>query len=94
MTTDTSERGLWRLICTTLTGSACDPGPVPAADQVRGQPSTAPAGSAAGRGTTTGSTASIWASLRRSCPKRSPRWPRRWIFLRTIRPGESSWRHR
>jgi type I restriction enzyme R subunit len=27
--TDTSERGLERLICTALTGSACDPGPVP-----------------------------------------------------------------
>ena len=26
MTTDTSERGLERLICTALTGSACDPG--------------------------------------------------------------------
>ncbi len=25
MTTDTSERGLERLICTALTGSACDP---------------------------------------------------------------------
>ncbi len=28
MTTDTSERGLERLICTALTGSACDPGRV------------------------------------------------------------------
>ncbi|HET7584945.1 MAG TPA: type I restriction endonuclease subunit R [Gemmatimonadaceae bacterium] len=28
MTTDTSERGLERLICTTLTGSPCDPGTV------------------------------------------------------------------
>lgn len=28
MTTDTSERGLERLICTALTGSACDPGTV------------------------------------------------------------------
>ena len=26
MTTDTSERSLERLICTALTGSACDPG--------------------------------------------------------------------
>ena len=26
MKTDTSERGLERLICTALTGSACDPG--------------------------------------------------------------------
>ncbi|RMG41113.1 MAG: type I restriction endonuclease subunit R [Planctomycetota bacterium] len=31
---DTSERGLERLICTALTGSACDPGTVPAAEQV------------------------------------------------------------
>jgi type I restriction enzyme R subunit len=30
MTTDTSERGLERLICTALTGSACDPGAVKA----------------------------------------------------------------
>jgi type I restriction enzyme, R subunit len=29
MTTDTSERGLERLICTALTGAACDPGNVP-----------------------------------------------------------------
>lgn len=26
MTTDTSERGLERLICTALTGAPCDPG--------------------------------------------------------------------
>ena len=32
--TDTSERGFERLICTALTGSACDPGTVPAADEV------------------------------------------------------------
>ena len=37
MTTDTSERGLERLICTALTGSACDPGTV-AADGVRERP--------------------------------------------------------
>jgi hypothetical protein len=30
MTTDTTERGLERLICTALTGSACDPGPAEA----------------------------------------------------------------
>src|SRR5660398_307920 len=30
MTTDTSERGLERLICTALTGSPCDPGGVDA----------------------------------------------------------------
>lgn len=30
MTTDTSERGLERLICTVLTGAPCDPGAVPA----------------------------------------------------------------
>ncbi len=29
MTTDTSEKGLERLICTALTGTACDP-PQPA----------------------------------------------------------------
>jgi len=35
--TDTSERGLERLICTALTGSACDPGAVPAGE-VRERP--------------------------------------------------------
>ena len=30
MTTDTSERGLERLICTALTGAPCDPGSIPA----------------------------------------------------------------
>ena len=47
MTTDTSERGLERLICTALTGSPCDPGcrrPTPSAS---GRPPTARAGSAA-----------------------------------------------
>src|SRR5680860_352479 len=40
MTTDTSERGLERLICTALTGSPCDPGGADAgaADAVREQP--------------------------------------------------------
>jgi type I restriction enzyme R subunit len=33
MTTDTSERGLERLICTALTGEPCDPGTVPAAHE-------------------------------------------------------------
>ena len=37
MTTDTSERGLERLICTALTGSPCDPGAVPA-NEVQEQP--------------------------------------------------------
>ncbi len=35
MTTDTSERGLERLICTALTGTPCDPGTVPVAGAVR-----------------------------------------------------------
>ena len=39
MTTDTSERGLERLICTALTGSQCDPGTRPA-DWVKERPST------------------------------------------------------
>ena len=43
MTTDTSERGLERLICTALTGSACDPGAA-AADAVRERPATYGAG--------------------------------------------------
>ena len=30
MTTDSTERGLERLVCTALTGSACDPGPAEA----------------------------------------------------------------
>ncbi len=43
MTTDTSERGLERLICTALTGSACDPGVVPA-DEVGERPAAYGAG--------------------------------------------------
>ena len=41
MTTDTSERGLERLICTALTGAACDP---PQAGEVRERPSSYGAG--------------------------------------------------
>ena len=37
MTTDTSERGLKRLICTVLTGSPCDPGAGPTGE-VRERP--------------------------------------------------------
>ena len=44
MPTDTTERGLESLICTTLTGSSCDPGAAPA-----GETYERPAGSAATR---------------------------------------------
>ena len=55
MTTDTSEKGLERLICTALTGAACDP---PQGGAVREwPPATARAGYAETRRTTTGSTA-------------------------------------
>ena len=47
--TDTSERGLERLICTALTGSACDPGTVPAADEVPEHPPAEGAGWICGR---------------------------------------------
>ena len=43
MTTDTSERGLERLICTALTGAPCDPGAVPA-DGCSERPATYGAG--------------------------------------------------
>jgi len=43
-TTDTSERGLERLICSALTGSPCGPGTVPSADEVRDRPATYGAG--------------------------------------------------
>ncbi len=43
MTTDTFERGLERLICTALTGSACDPG-TGRADAVRERPAAYGAG--------------------------------------------------
>ena len=43
MTTDTSERGLERLICTALTGSPCDPGAA-AAGEVRERPAAYAAG--------------------------------------------------
>ncbi|GMV68627.1 MAG: hypothetical protein AMXMBFR76_10660 [Pseudomonadota bacterium] len=48
MTTDTTERGLERLICTALTGAPCDPGTVPAA-QVRERPAEYGAGWIGGR---------------------------------------------
>jgi type I restriction enzyme, R subunit len=38
VTTDTSERGLERLICTALTGTPCDPGTRPV-DWVKERPS-------------------------------------------------------
>ena len=43
MTTDTSERGLERLICTALTGAACDPGRA-SASRTTSDPSTYGAG--------------------------------------------------
>ena len=43
MPTDTSEKGLERLICTALTGAACDPGAVQA-DAVRERPAVYGAG--------------------------------------------------
>ena len=48
MTTDTSERGLERLICTALTGSACDPGTV-LLGAVRERPAAYAAGWICGR---------------------------------------------
>ncbi len=41
MTTDTSETGLERLICTALTGQSCDPSP---AGAVRERPASYSAG--------------------------------------------------
>ncbi len=49
MTTDTSERGLERLICTALTGEAGDPGTALPASQVRERPATYGAGWIGGR---------------------------------------------
>ena len=75
MTTDTSERGLERLICTALTGSPCDPAPARPTRCASGRRPTAPAGSAASPRTTTASTASTSPSSRPSCARRSPRSP-------------------
>ena len=47
--TDTSERGFERLICTALTGSTCDPGTVPAANEVPEHPPADGAGWFCGR---------------------------------------------
>ena len=49
MTTDTSERGLERLICTALTGAACDPARPRRTPFASGPRPTVPAGSAARR---------------------------------------------
>ncbi len=46
--TDTTERGLERLICTALTGSACDPGAA-SADAIRERPAAYGAGWIRGR---------------------------------------------
>ncbi|MFV2074306.1 MAG: hypothetical protein ACC742_16895, partial [Thermoanaerobaculales bacterium] len=43
MTTDTTERGLERLICTALTGHACDPGAA-ITDEARERPAVYGAG--------------------------------------------------
>ena len=73
MTTDTSERGLERLICTALTGSPCD---------VTLSPTGLEGEAAAGgirldlrrtRTTTTASTRPIWRSSWRSSPRRNQR---------------------
>ena len=88
-TTDTSEKGLERLICEALTG---------AADAIRrrrtgsasGRPATAWAGYAEIRGTTTGGTALTWPSLPPSSMPPSPMPRNRWTWGRTVRRGASS----
>ena len=47
-TTDTSERGLERLICTALTGYPCEPGAVPT-DEAQQRPAVYSAGWIGGR---------------------------------------------
>jgi len=47
--TDTSERGLERLICTALTGSPCGPDEAPTGEQVRERPTGYGAGWICGR---------------------------------------------
>src|SRR5660398_329090 len=86
MTTDTSERGLERLICTALTGSPCDPGGVDAgaADAVHEQPATYGAGWICGNPrTTTANTAWTWPSSRPSCARRNRTPPSCWGWRRT-----------
>ena len=59
MTTDTSERGLERLICTALAGHPCEP-PVSGTTWPKRRPAMAAwAGAAATRTTTTASIASM-----------------------------------
>ena len=73
MWTDTSERGLERLICTALTGSPCDARVV--TDRVgkaKLPPQVGLAGSAAHPTTTTASTRSIWYSCLRSSVETQP----------------------
>ena len=76
VTTDTTEPGLERLICTALVGHACDP---PAEGTV-----TDPPAGYGGVGWSGGNFhdydreyASIWCSSRPSCVARSPRPPMR-----------------
>ncbi len=71
--TDTSERGLERLICTALTGAPCDPGADNANARARapGRP-TARAGSAGVRGLRPRVLRGSRRSSRPSCARRSP----------------------
>ena len=90
MPTDTSERGLERLICTALAGHPCEP---PAAGTVA-EPSAGYGGvgwSGATSMTMTASTASIWYSSRPFYMPINPRPRHRWDCLKTARCAASSW---
>lgn len=71
MTTDTSERGLERLICIALCGHPCDGTTQTGITHTSSRPRIMPAGSGATHMTIIGSTVWTWRSSRPSCAKPS-----------------------
>ena len=95
MTTDTSERGLERLICTALTGHPCDP-PQESGAGFGGPPAAYGGGAGWSGGNPHDYDREFCvdrvqlAAFLTSRPSRTP--PNRWRWTRTVRRGASSWR--
>ena len=90
MTTDTSEKGLERLICAALTGAPCDP---PQGGMVRERPSTYGAGWICGdpQDYDREYCVDLWPNSPHSCRPPSPMPKNRWTWARTAQPGAGSW---
>ena len=89
MTTDTSEKGLERLICTALTGADCDP---PQGGMVRERPSTYGAGWICGDPQDYDREYCVdLPSFRPFSMQPNPTPQNRWTSARTVRRGAGSW---